>query len=290
MHNWPGLLIFREITVKVMISMGRQGCRLIMGRGMVAALVAGALMLAGFARADDSRPVLKVAYAEFPPIEYRDADGEPAGVFIDLTRKVAEEAGYTLDFIYLPIGRIYLYMKSGTIDVWPGMTGIPSIRDDVLESWVRPIPVQLSAWYVEGTPPLTHLDDLRGKMLIVISGYTYGGLLDRLKSDEEIRITEAPNHRSGIDMLKRERGDYLLDYRQPVQEILTEPSDRVLKESTVRTRNGAWIFSLANPTASTLREEFDDAYLRLVERGEVPPARELNKGFFIPGFPEDLLQ
>lgn len=261
-----------------------------MGWVMVAVLVAGVLMMAGFARADSSRPVLRVAYAEFPPIEYQNADGEAAGLFIDLTRKVAEEAGYTPDFVYLPVGRIYLYLKSGMIDVWPGLTGIPSLKDDVLESWVSPVPVQLSAWYVAGTPPLTHLDDLRGKMLIVIGGYTYGGLLERLQSYEDIRITEAPNHRSGIDMLKRKRGDYLLDYRQPVLEILTEPSDRVMRESEVRTRNGAWLFSLANPKASILREAFDDAYLRLVERGEVPPVRMPDTGSYIPGFPEDLLQ
>lgn len=257
---------------------------------MAVVLGAGVLMMAGFAQADDSRPVLRVAYAEFPPIEYRNADGEAAGLFIDLTRKVAEEAGYTPDFIYLPIGRVYLYMKNGTIDVWPGLTGIPSLSQDVLESWVSPIPVQLSAWYVTGTPPLSHLDDLKGKNLIVIGSYTYGGLLDRLKSYEDVRITEAPNHRSGIDMLKRKRGDYLLDYRQPVLEILTEPSDRVLRDSEVRTRNGAWLFSLANPMASILRDEFDDAYLRLAERGEVPPVRMPDTGSYIPGFPEDLLQ
>lgn len=256
---------------------------------MVAVLVASALMMAGFAQADGSRPVLRVAYAEFPPIEYQNADGEAAGLFIDLTRRVAEEAGYTPEFIYLPVGRIYLYLKSGTIDVWPGLTGIPSLSQDVLESWVSPIPVQLSAWYVAGTPPPTHLDDLRGKSLIVIGGYTYGGLLERLQSYEDVRITEAPNHRSGIDMLKRKRGDYLLDYRQPVLEILTEPSDRVMRDTEVRTRNGAWLFSLANPKASILRDEFDDAYLRLAERGEVPPVRTPDIGSYLPGFPEDLL-
>lgn len=273
-----------------MKAMGRRCFRFFRVWALATMLVAAGLMVAGPAQADGDRPVLRIAYAEFPPIEYRNADGEADGLFIDLTRKVAEEAGYTPDFIYLPVSRIYLYMQNGNIDVWPGMTGIPSLKDAVLETWVSPIPVQLSAWYVEGTPPLTHLDDLNGKALIVIGGYTYGGLLGRLEAFDNIDITEAPNHRSGIDMLKRNRGDYLLDYRQPVREILTHPSDRMLRDSEVRTRNGAWIFSLANPRAAILREEFDDAYLRLVERGEVPPARELNKGFFIPGYPEDLLQ
>ncbi len=44
----------------------------------------------------------RVAYVEFPPISYRNEQGEPAGEFVDITRKVAAEAGYQLEFIYLP--------------------------------------------------------------------------------------------------------------------------------------------------------------------------------------------
>lgn len=272
-----------------MRSMGRQWWLLVTGKVRAVMMTGIALMMIGEVQADESRPVLRIAYAEFPPIEYRNDDGEPAGLFIDLTRKVAEEVGYVPEFIYLPVGRIYLYLKTGTVDVWPGLTGIPSLRDDVLESWVRPIPVQLSAWYIDGTPSVTHFDELRGRTLIVLGGYTYGGLLENLKSYNDVRITEAPNHRAGINMLKRGRGDYLLDYLQPVMEILTEPSDRVLRHSEIRTRHGAWLFSLANHRASNLWLEFDDAYERLAERGEVPPARVLEQGtFIIPGFPDDL--
>lgn len=269
--------------------MGRRWHRFCVGVILLMAWLSGALLLSGTAHAAaDTRPVLKVAYAEFPPIEYRNDKGEAAGLFIDLTRKVAAEAGFTLEFVYLPVGRIYLYLQNGTVDLWPGLTGIPSLRDDVLESWASPLPVQLSAWYVEGTPPLAQFKDLEGRRPIVIGGYTYGGLLNKLQAAKNVEITEAPNHRAGIDMLKRNRGDYLLDYRQPVMEILRQPSDRMLRQSEVRTRNTAWLFSLVNHDASDLREAFDDAYLRLAERGEIPPVRKLSTGFVLPGFPEDL--
>lgn len=231
--------------------------------------------------------VVRVAYVEFPPMSYRDVMGEPQGEFVDITRKVAAEAGYELEFIYLPVTRTYLYLQNGTVDVWLGLTGTPALKDDVLESWISPIPVELSAWYREGTAPLDHMDQLQGKMVIVIGGYTYGGILYWLQDHPDIRITEAPNHRSAVDMLKRERGDYLLDYRQPVREVLTQASDAIIRESEVRTRNTAWLFSLASPRASMLREDFDDAYVRLAERGEVRPVRELGETFVLPGFPEE---
>src|SRR5690554_5743136 len=229
---------------------------------------------------------IRVAYVEFPPVTYRDDRGEPAGEFVDITRKVAAEAGYQLEFIYLPVARTYLYLTNGTIDLWMGLTDIPALKDDVLESWISPIPVELSAWYLEGAPPVDHMDRLRNKTVILIGGYTYAGLRDWMTAQPDIRITEAPNHRSGLNMLKRQRGNYLLDYRQPVQETLSRNSDAEIRESEMRSRNAAWLFSLANPRAAILREAFDDAYLRLAERGEVPPVRRFQKTYVVPGFPE----
>ncbi|MEC7816919.1 MAG: transporter substrate-binding domain-containing protein, partial [Pseudomonadota bacterium] len=179
----------------------------------------------------DTRPTVTVAYVEFPPITYRSAAGQPAGYFVDLTREVAEEAGYQLEFLYLPVSRAYLYLQNGTVDLWLGMTDIPALTYDILESWANPASLQLSAWYRKGTQPVEHLDALRGKTVILIGGYTYGGFRDWLDQQKDIRLTEAPNHRSGIDMLKRKRGDYLLDYRQPVIEVLEERPGHGLQES-----------------------------------------------------------
>lgn len=264
-----------------------------MGRSSLAGrciifLMLALVSMAVSAQEDRDRKKLRVAYLEFPPVTYQAADGTPAGSFIELTRKVAAEAGYEPEFLYLPVSRVYLYLSNGAIDVWPGVTGVPDLQRNVLESWVSPFPVYLSAWYREDTPPLEHLDQLQKKRVIVLGGYTYAGLLSWLASDSGIRITEAPNHRSAVDMLKRNRGDYLLDYRQPVLDILVKERDDIIRESKIRTRNTAWIFSLANPQAALLRDEFDDAYLRLVEKGEVPPVREITEGYTIPGYPEAL--
>jgi len=249
------------------------------------------LFYTALVHADDQNPysmkAVRVAYVEFPPITYRTAEGEPAGEFVEITRKVAAEAGYELEFIYLPVERTYLYLKDGTVDLWLGLSATPVLKEAVLESWISPIPVELSAWYRQDTEPLEHMDQLHGSMVILIGGYTYGGLRYWLEDQPDIRITEAPNHRSAVDMLKRKRGDYLLDYRQPVREILTHPSDAIIRESELRTRNSAWMFSLASSRAAILREAFDDAYLRLAERGEVPPVRRFEKTFVLPGFPDE---
>ncbi len=229
---------------------------------------------------------LRIAYVEFPPYTYQDGEGNPAGVFIEVTRKVVKEAGYQPEFVYLPISRTYLYLINGKIDVWVGVTHVPRLFGEVLESGITPVPVQLSAWYRSDTPVLENFEQLRGKTVIVMAGYTYGGLIDWLNAADDIDITEAPNHRSAIDMLKRKRGDYLLDYQEPVRQILTQPSDDIIRETSVRTRRTAWVFSLANPEAAVLQQKFDSAYLRLLTINEVPVPHSLAPHSFIPGFPE----
>lgn len=245
------------------------------------------LLSAGtLAEPETSAKPLRIAYVDFPPITYQTSDGTPAGTFIDITRKVAVEAGYRPEFLFLPISRVYLYLLNGEIDVWPGVTNIPALEGEVLESWVSPFPIQLSAWYMEETSPLVHFEQLMGTTVITIGGYTYGGLLYWLEATDSIRVTEAPHYRAALEMLKRGRGDYLFGHRQPVVDTLRLPEDEKIRESEIRSRNLAWVFSLANPRAAILREEFDDAYIRLAEKGEVPPIRKLNEAFVIPGLPE----
>src|SRR5690554_4597688 len=130
----------------------------------VTVLAALALIaLASPAWAGTGLGAVRIAYTDFPPIEYQNEQGEPAGHFVELTHRVAQEAGYEVEFIYLPVSRIYLYLQSGAVDMWPGLSGIPTLEGEVLESWVNAFPVQLSAWYLETSEPLTHFDQLEGK-------------------------------------------------------------------------------------------------------------------------------
>ncbi|MGO1463482.1 MAG: substrate-binding periplasmic protein [Marinobacter sp.] len=245
-------------------------------------------MLTGSALAQTSGNTVRIGYTDFPPMEYQNEQGEPAGHFIELTRNVVQEAGYEAEFIYLPVSRIYLYLKNGTIDLWPGVSGITDLEGEVLESWMNVYPVHLSAWYLESSGPLVHLDQLQGKIAIVISGYTYGGLLSWLKQSSQVRLTQAPNNRAALEMLKLKRGDYVLDYREPVEMILNETADGTIRGVNIRSRYSAWLYSLASPRAAVLRDAFDDAYLSLLRRGEVPSVQDFNSGQTIPGFPEEL--
>jgi polar amino acid transport system substrate-binding protein len=232
------------------------------------------------------RQILRVGYTEFPPFTAQDSRGQATGEFIDITREVILEAGYASEFVFLPPSRLLLHLRDGKLDLAPTLSGAPLVMYETLESWVSPVTVELHAWHLNTTEALKTFDQVKNKRLIVISGYNYGGLMSWMEKQSDINLTEAPNHRAAIDMLKRNRGDYLLDYFKPVQELLSAPGDENIYSTKLSSREGVWAFALSSPQAAILREQFDDAYIRLAEKGEVPPLRRLGPAYKIVGFPE----
>lgn len=245
--------------------------------GMILVLLAGPV--------GAEQPVLRIGYTEFPPYEYQNADGAAAGSYIDLTRQVAAEAGFRPEFVYLPVSRIYLYLKDGRIDLWPGLTGIPKLQGQVLASDTTPLHVELSAWHLATQPPIRQFDDLRNRRLILISGYTYGGLTQYLRQQPDIDLTFTSTHASAIDMLRRDRGDYLLDYRDPVEAVSKQAKVDGLQRSFVRERVAAWLFACQNKAGVHYRDAFDAAYGRLRDQGRLLFATGAARAETLPGFP-----
>jgi len=233
-----------------------------------------------------TRQILQVGYTEFPPFTYQNSRGQAAGEFIDITRKVIIEAGYATEFVFLPPSRLLLHLRNGMVTLAPSASGTPFLVYETLESWVSPVTLELHAWHLNTTETLKTFDQIRHKRVIVISGYNYGGLMSWMEKQNDIALTEAPDHRAAIDMLKRDRGDYLVDYQKPVQELLSAPGDENIHSTKLSSREGVWVFALSRPQAAILREQFDDAYIRLAEKGEVPPLRRLGPAYKIVGFPD----
>ncbi|WP_148864700.1 substrate-binding periplasmic protein [Marinobacter fonticola] len=238
------------------------------------------------ATAWSQRPTLRIGYVEFPPYEFQDAQGNAAGSFIELTRRVAAEAGYRTEFIYLPPSRLYLYLREGRIDVWPGLTYIPTLQDHVLVSESIPLRIELSAWHLKGTPPVRQFDDLRNRPLILVSGYTYGGLASYLNQQSGTRLSYSATHESAVDMLRLARGDYLIDYREPIEALgRTEPMAD-LRQSFLLETVATWLFSLKDEHARQFQADFDAAYQRLQARDELPFEPEPAMNARLPGFPD----
>lgn len=211
---------------------------------------------------------LEVGYVEFPPYEYTNEQGEAAGILIDLTRDILERAGYQARFHPLPTARLYLYLKQGKIHLWPGLRNIPSLQEHVLESSFSPIEAKLNAWFLDGTPPITNIDDMRGYRVIVIAGYTYSGLLYHLRdANNKFKTITTPTHRSALQMLELGRGDYLLDYVDPIREELNQTPIHNLKSAPLISQKGAFLISRQVPHAARIHHNIEDAFRALYAEG-----------------------
>lgn len=216
----------------------------------------------------DQRPVLKTGFVEFPPFKYADEDGNASGPWVEMTERVAAEAGYQVDWVHLPIARVYLHLKTGKIDLWPGVAGIPQIQSAVYESSVTPMRVVLYAFHQSHVKSPVTIEALEEKPLILINGYTYLGALQHLSLDEG-DLSYAPGHRSALRMLELGRGEYVLDYDEPVQAVKHEFPDLDLTGTPIFEARGAFVVSRSNPDAETILAQFDGAYGRLAESGEL---------------------
>jgi polar amino acid transport system substrate-binding protein len=150
------------------------------------------------------------------------------------------QVGYTTKFVFLPPSRLLQNLRDGIIDFAPGLSGTPLVVYETLESWVSPVNLELHAWHLNTTETLKTFDQIKHKRVIVISGYNYGGLMSWMEKQSAIALTEAPNRRASIDMLERNRGDYLVDYHKPVQALLSAPGDENLHSTKLSSRKGVW--------------------------------------------------
>jgi len=223
-------------------------------------------LLATLAQAgDEPRSPLQAAYVEFPPLTYTTEDGDPAGSLIKLTEQLATEAGMDIQWQELPLGRIYLYLKNGTIDLWPGTARIQELEPHVLEASFHPVHVRLSAFHMPGTQPVSEISDLKGQQLILVRGYTYWGLLEPVVEHPDTYSAYAPNPTIGLNMLDLGRGSYLLDFDMIINKTLLDRPLPGLQRSPLRDWPVTLVVSKEAPGAEKILKRLNESHETLGE-------------------------
>ncbi|GEJ56550.1 transporter substrate-binding domain-containing protein [Anaeromyxobacter diazotrophicus] len=110
---------------------------------------------------------------DYPPYEFVDAAGHPAGFNVDLTRAIAEVMGMTVEFRSGTWAEMRAGLLSGEIDVLQGLT-YSQERARELDFAPPHAIIQHAIFARRGTPPVASLDELRGKKVIVFGG----GIMD----------------------------------------------------------------------------------------------------------------
>lgn len=217
-----------------------------------------------------SRPVVQVGFYEFPPYSYSDAAGKPQGAILQLTERLLHHAGYQAVFRSHPSARLYAGLRDGSVQIWPGAPGKVELTGHTLESRTALGQISLNLYFRRDTLLPRLPDDLAGRGVILISGYSYWPSINALLNDsvEGVRQHRTGSHLAALEMLQRRRGDFLLDYQTPVEQARRELGMGELPYMVLQRTPLHLIFSKHAPGSEALRDALDRAYAQLAAAGE----------------------
>jgi len=198
---------------------------------VMAGMVLGGLVWAGVvvARASDIvattreipgilRPVRVGGDRDYPPYEFLDKDGQPAGFNVDLTRAVAEVMGMQVEFRLGAWAGERQALMDGDLDALEGMT-YSDARAQVLDFAPHTI-VNHAIFARRDTLPVASLDDLAGKKVIVHRGGYMHDTLAAKGFAKDLIFSDTPA--DGLRLLASGQGDYAVVAILPGTYIIRE--------------------------------------------------------------------
>jgi polar amino acid transport system substrate-binding protein len=112
-------------------------------------------------------PLLVGGDFNYPPYEFLDKNGKPAGFNVDLTRAIAEVMGLKVDIRLGPWSEMRQALDAGRVDIVQGMAFSPQRTDEVDFSTPHALLYQ-SIWIRRDDRRIRSIEDLRGKTVIVM--------------------------------------------------------------------------------------------------------------------------
>ena len=163
---------------------------------------------------------LRVALFDFPPFYSPDKGGQPQGLLIDQIDQLLGDLGCSWQGRFYTAPQLLENIVDGDSDLamiihHPLLIEKAHYSDHPISQMV------LTSYRLPQTEPIQAFEQLKGKRVIAIRGYGYGGLFEQLidpKMGAELHF--ASDHEAGLKMLERQRGDYLLGYRKPAQNAI----------------------------------------------------------------------
>lgn len=222
------------------------------------------------AGAQAAEPTVSVGYYEFPPYSWTDDDGKPRGSLLVLTERLLRHAGYRGHYRSLPGARLYAALRDGSVQLWPGAGGKTELIGHTHEARHTMGEISLALYYRADTPRPELPEGLKGRGLIVISGYSYWKPTSELLTDPTlgVDIHRTSTHASALAMLLRKRGDYLLNYQAPVEQVRKELGLSPLPYTILQTMQLRLIASRHVEGSQRLLNDLDSAYEALQAAGE----------------------
>lgn len=190
-------------------------------------LLACIFVLTPDAAISDENGIVVMGFIEFPPYYYTKGSGEVAGTLIDLAKNISAQAGYSIKFKSLPPKRAIKMVAGGEVDLWFGLGSIADYKHEVLRSNEPVAHINVCLFTPKPLDVAPVADGFLGDRVVVIRGYTYGGLLAALKLRyPSTYILEVGTHEQALKALVGRHMDSMLGYKLPMEMVLKQSKEK----------------------------------------------------------------
>jgi ABC-type amino acid transport substrate-binding protein len=201
--------------------------------------------------------------ATCPEIEYASPDqsvwttrtdrqGLPDNPLFRVAAQLFGRAGIPWHGRTYPAARMFKYLQDGSVQ-FSMLVKAPALQECCLLSRKPITAAEVRAYHFPDKAPIGRPEDLVGKSIITVHGYSYGGLLGFI-GDERNRIQNnaALTHASAFKMLARGRADYVIDYSGPAGEVLAAEPLRGLQSELLARQDVFLVLSRSYPDAQNV--------------------------------------
>lgn len=238
-----GVVSFRTLVLGAVLTFT---CAVSFGQGVASASAPAAAL-----------PEIEFGYPEQPPRVFTNAQGQPEGQAIRMATALFAMAGIPWHAVSYPASRLFNNLDNGTT-TFAVMVRSPALLNCCLLSKDPLYSTELKAYYIGDKPPIKSRNDLIGKRIITIRGYSYSGLITFI-NDPQNRIANeiAPTHEPAFDMLLAGRADYVLNYETSASVALNARPIANLRQDTVDRVETYIVLSKKYPNAEKVMETLE---------------------------------
>ncbi|TWJ18305.1 transporter substrate-binding domain-containing protein [Geobacter argillaceus] len=167
----------------------------------------------------DPRTIVVGGDRDYPPYEFVDKDGRPAGYNVDLTRAIADVMGMKVEFRFGSWSEMRSGLNDGSINILQGIS-YSEERARKLDFSPPHTIVHHAVFARRGTPAVNSLEELRGKKVIVFRDGIMHDLLVRLGFGNDLILTGTPA--DALRLLASGKYDYCVVASLPGMYLIRE--------------------------------------------------------------------
>ena len=222
--------------------------------------------------AAEQKPALHWGYVHFPPYFVETASGTAEGELASLLQRVMQDLQLEMRAVQYPNRRMINLLNEGSLDLAMVMSSVLTQQHLYLRSAQPVAMLELAVYWQPGTRPISQLNDLYNSRLIVMSGFTYGGLREKLEPGYGLirELVEIEQHRLGLEALQLDRGEYFLSYRH----AMPPDSEQQLNHHVLDSIEMFLWLRQALPDSELLIQQIDAQLARYIDEAQAAPLPE----------------